>query len=79
MSTWRILGLLGSTNCLVILAVLIDRLGVDDDPLTWWIYTSLAFVGFHFVPIKKPEEKSVIGFFIDSLKADFKKEIDKGK
>lgn len=81
MGIFRILGLIGSASCMLLLAYSLyeflfieDRPVPSDDPLFWWVFLSILLTGFNLVPVTKSSE-SLIGLWIEAKKSELKKRI----
>ena len=75
MGVCRILGLIGSSSCLVFLVYWIAKEGMPNEAIEWWAFISLALVGFNLVPGSKSDE-SLVSLWLEAKKVEFRKRID---
>ena len=81
MGVCRVLGLVGSASGLGVLIFALYEDGLPDEPIQWWIFLSLALLGFNFVPLPKRISNviwkdSLIGLWIEAKKSKLRKDIN---
>ncbi len=73
----RILDLIGSTSCLVLLIYLLGEEGVPNGAFKWWVVVSLTLVAFHLYTVPLNEDSdSLVGLWIEEKKDKLRKRID---
>jgi hypothetical protein len=79
MIIFRIIGLIGSASCALILIVVLYIHGLPDELMEYWFALSVFLTLFNFFPVLGNSYKfsdSLIGLWIESKKTKLKKEID---
>jgi hypothetical protein len=74
MGIFRILGLIGSASCIVLLIYVIAEKGLPDEPVDWWIAISLVLTVFNFFSAQFSD--SLIGLWIEAKKSKLRKQIN---
>ncbi|MBL93977.1 MAG: hypothetical protein CFH06_02056 [Alphaproteobacteria bacterium MarineAlpha3_Bin5] len=71
------LGLIGSTSCLILLIYWLGEEGVPNSSFKWWAVISLALAAFHLytVPLSQDSD-SLVGLWIEAKKDKLRKQID---